>query len=465
MRPSGTTIAAVSSPPGPARRGILRLSGPRTHSILATTLTPGFPPDAPRTALPTSFHDGIGPQPALALWMPGPHSYTREDVAELHLPGNPFLLDRALARVVTLGAEPAAPGEFTRRAFLNGRLDLTRAEAVLELVQATNESERRSATRLLAGGLERRISALRDALEDVRALCEASLDFDEADTGHVSPAQLGVRIDAIAVRLDEALRWEVGRQAPSALPRVVLCGAPNAGKSSLFNTLTAGRALVSPHPGTTRDALESLWSVEGGACLLLDAPGLAPSARGADASAQRLASVERRAADLVLWVIDGACGDPTRSQGERASLPDGVPVVVAWNKIDRTEAVSEPDAAARELFDDRAATLVRVSARTGEGLASLAVAVARGLGLARDVEDGAGPVGGLARELFARHRRSLEEASAGVDQARARLADGTPLDLVAETLRAATVALDGISGRTSPEDLLDRIFASFCIGK
>jgi tRNA modification GTPase len=185
--PTTTTIAAIASPPGGALRGILRLSGPASAALARAVLASSPRLPATRTALRDRFDDGAGTQPVLALWMPGPRSYTREDVLELHLPGAEPLLGRALGRLLELGATPAQPGEFTRRAFLNGRLDLTRAEAVLELVEATNDAERRAATRLLAGGLAERVAALRDALDDVRALAEASL----ASNGALHDAILG----------------------------------------------------------------------------------------------------------------------------------------------------------------------------------------------------------------------------------------------------------------------------------
>jgi len=224
------TIAAISSPPGPARRGLLRVSGARTAELLEGIVElPDWHAGAARGIYRGRFLDGVGSQPLLFLWMPGPHSYTREDVAELHLPGSPPLLAAALARVLAAGARSAGPGEFTRRAFQNGRIDLTRAEGVLELVRATNEGERRSALGLLDGGLGRRVTEIRMGVDGVRALSEASLDFDEADTGHVPSADLLERMQAADTQLAEALAWEEARQPPTALPRVLLFGAPNAG--------------------------------------------------------------------------------------------------------------------------------------------------------------------------------------------------------------------------------------------
>jgi len=434
-------------------RGVLRISGPRAREIVnAALLGTVVEPGAERRVLTGRFGDGVGSQPALVLWMPGPRSYTREDVCELHLPGSPPLLARAYERLLELGARAAMPGEFTRRAFLNGRIDLTRAEGVLELVLATNEDERRAAAGLLSGGLDRRTASLRDELEAARALMEASLDFDEADTGHVPREELDASMARIEEHLAEALSWETARQAPSALPMVVLFGPPNAGKSSLFNRLCGGSALVSDLAGTTRDVLTALWPVAPAPVLLVDGPGLDRVATGPDARAQELAAIGRRSADLLLWVHDASAGAAPAED----TLPRDVPVVGVWNQVDRPRAGPQP------APSSAVAEWVSVSAREGSGLGSLAEAVRRALGWSRP----GGPSGSsLGRDLFLRHRGALEEARRSLLQARAELGQGASLDLVAETLRGATLALDVIGGRTTPEDLLDRIFARFCLGK
>ena len=433
----GTTIAAVSSPPGGALRGVIRVSGPEAGAVVRAATDADL--SAGRGATLTTFHDARGAQPCLLFWMPGPASYTREDLAEFHLPGAVPLLAAALERLLSLGCVAAAPGEFTRRAFLSGRLDLTQAEGVLSLVNATGEAERRAATALLEGGLSARVGALRDQLEELRALCEASLDFDEADTGHVPVEELAASAAAIARELDGALAWEVRRQSPTALPRVVLVGRPNAGKSSLFNALVAdGSALVSELEGTTRDGVGGLWNVSGVDCLLLDAPGMDERARGVNAKAQELAAREREVADLLLHVVDATVGGEV-----------GGPGLLVWNKVDLPGAAAAPEGA------------LAVSAARATGLEELADRAARKLGLA-DEQTGAQS---LVRELNARHRQALRDARAELAGAARALASGAPLDLVAEGLRAATDALDGISGRTAPEDLLDRIFARFCLGK
>src|SRR6185503_3623653 len=281
------TIAAIATPPGPARRGIVRLSGPRAAELVRATLrdeAPRFDPALPRLLARGRFDDGRGLQPVLLLWMRAPRSFTREDVAELHLPGAEPLLACALRRLLELGARAARPGEFTRRAFLNGRLDLSRAEGVLALTEAGNEAERAAAALLLDGGLDQRAAALRERLLD---LCEASLDFDESETGHVPHAELVELLEEAGAAVSEALAWETRRAAPSTRARVLLVGAPNAGKSSLWNALTGGRALVSPEAGTTRDALVGEWRLPSLTCELIDGPGLEPLERAASAPEAR----------------------------------------------------------------------------------------------------------------------------------------------------------------------------------
>ena len=443
-----STIAAISSPPGPARRGVIRVSGDRAAALVRETLIgerPRFDPGSARAVVDGSFRDARGLQPVRLLWMRGPRSLTREDVAEFHLSGAEPLLACALARLIELGAEPAAPGEFTRRAFLNGRIDLSQVEGVLLLIEATNEEERAAASALLAGSLERRVAALREQLLELSALCEAGLDFDEADTGHVESAELRSRVDAARAALEEALGWEVRRHARSALPRVVLAGPPNAGKSSLFNALTGESALVSPLPGTTRDALEAVWELGGAACLLIDGPGQAAVSRPLERRAQELFERELAGADLVLDVVDST-GGPS---AEDAPGPGPARLLVR-SKIDLA-GERAPSAGGRAS--------VATSSRSGAGLAELRSKVTELLA-ARRVEKG-----GSAALFFVRHRDSLQRARRALDEGAALLAEGRSADLVAEALRAATRALDGIGGRTSPEDVLGRIFERFCIGK
>lgn len=413
--------------------------------------------------------------PALVLWMPGPRSFTREDVAEFHLPGTPALLSRALERLLELGAALAMPGEFTRRAFENGRIDLTQAEGVLELVEAESESERKAAAALLSGGLSERLKPLRDKLDDLRALCEASLDFDSEDTGAVPESELLQGFDDADAGLEEALGFELARVRSSGLPRIVFAGAPNAGKSSLFNRLgEAGEALVTDHSGTTRDVLETVWVVSGVACELADVAGLERGLREPERRAQELSRERRRGADLVLWVVDATRTDEEALLAEAHELQSEAKRLLVWSQTDRVEAAPEPPSGLLAASDRWCA----VSAETGVGLRELASAAAKLLGLGAEsaalsgaaadggeVADSFVGGGGLARELSVRHRASLVGARAEIESARTALQSGASLEFIAEILRSATEALDGISGSTTSEDVLDRIFSRFCLGK
>lgn len=439
---AGSTIAAIASPAGGGSRGIVRLSGPRAAEIVRTVFRGDPPLDLAHRAFRLGrFLDGRGDQPLLLLWMPGPRSFTREDVAEFHLSGSPPLLEAALERVLALGASPAAPGEFTRRAFLSGRIDLTRAEGVLALVGARDERERRAGAVLLAGGLAQRIDAVRDRLAELRALCEASLDFDERDTGHVPDAEIGAGLEAARDSLREALDFEVSRAGPLGEPTVVLAGAPNAGKSSLFNRMAGGDAIVSPVPGTTRDALSARIAHPPGAFRLVDTAGLGSGASDVEQAARNRTQAELEAADLVVWVVDA------RSDQVDA-LPGHGNFLLAWNKVDLPGTRPAPPSA------------VATSARTGAGIGELAAAIARSL-----FGSAPGESAGVSREIAQRHRLALADAGAALEAAFGARRSGAPLELVAEHLRVSCEALDAITGSTTSEDVLDRIFARFCLGK
>jgi tRNA modification GTPase len=448
---SGSTIAAIASPPGGGARGVIRLSGSRARELVAATWKGDALDLGSRSLRVGRFEDGVGSQPLLLLWMPAPKSFTREDVAEFHLVGSPPLLTAAMSRLVALGARVAEPGEFTRRAFLAGRIDLTRAEGVLALVQSTNEAQARAARGLLFGGLEARVAAAREELVDARMLCEASLDFDPDDAGHVPEEELRRRMQRIESVLSEVLGFEVQRAGRSGLPRVVLAGAPNAGKSALFNALVGEEgALVSDHAGTTRDVLEARVEAGGQAFRLIDTAGVDATVRGSiDAEAQEMARSARTDADLVVWVLDARRTDREAIETERSSFGDR-PICLAWNKIDLV-----PGPPPEWALGMGAA--VGVSARTGAGVERLKSAIGEAIGA-----DGGG---GIERETALRHRTAIDGALRELDSARGSLAAGLALELVAEHLRRACDALDDVSGATTAEDVLDRIFARFCLGK
>jgi len=435
---------------------VIRISGPAAAELVHETWVGESAPalEAGRGVFRGRLADGGGEQPLLLLWMPGPRSFTREDVAELHLPGAAPLLERALARLVELGARTAEPGEFTRRAFESGRIDLSRAEGVLSLVEARSEAARRSAVALLFGGLDERVGGLRDGLSDLRALCESSLDFESADTSDVPAQEIASRLAAVEAKLEEARGWEAARGVEAGAPRVVLVGAPNAGKSTLFNALGSGaqQAIVSDHPGTTRDRLLSTWRTGAFEVELADVAGLEEGARGPDASAQRVGESARASADHILWVVDARRGaEEGELERERQALPREVARTLVWAQCDREESAAGPPPSLE------GEPWVRVSAVDGEGLDQLAGLVAGALE--------AGGALGSGRELSVRHSEALEEAAQRVETGRRDWEQGSPLDLLAEELRTATDHLDQIAGRTTAEDLLDRIFSRFCLGK
>ena len=455
MSASGDTICAIASPPGGGERGVVRVSGPRAAEFVLKTWTGGedLRLEVGRGVFRGRFDDGGGVQPLLLLWMPGPRSFTREDVAEFHLPGAPPLLARALSRLVELGARLAEPGEFTRRAFESGRIDLTRAEGVLSLVEARSEAARRSAIALLLGGLDERVGRLRDELDDLRALCESSLDFESDDTIDVPREEIAERLAAVDAMLAEARGWEAARGLEAGAPRVVLVGAPNAGKSRLFNALGSGaqEALVSDHPGTTRDRLVRAWKPGAMVVELADIAGLEEGARGPDAAAQLVGESACVAADHLLWVVDARRSDVAELVAERRGFGDRVGRTLVWAQVDREEAsVAPPEELGQEDW-------VCVSAERGEGLEELAERVAHAL-------EGEA-AGGSGREISARHAEALDRAAERVGKGRREWEEGLALELLAQELRDATDHLDSIAGRTTPEDLLARIFSRFCLGK
>jgi tRNA modification GTPase len=373
-----------------------------------------------------------------------PRSYTREDVVEIHLPGSPPLVEALLRDLVEAGARPARPGEFTLRAFLNGRLDLAQAEAVERVISAEDEEERRAALGQLEGGFSRRLRGLEESLLDLVADAEAAIDFADQDIEIVTVEEVRRRAGDVLTEL-RALRAETASaRVPDGRPTAVLLGPPNAGKSALFNALTGSDALVTDTAGTTRDVLEAELDA-GIRVRLFDTAGI-QEAEGVDAEAVRRARGAAGRADVVLFVVDAA-------DWERALPlePRGRPAILVVNQCDRA-----PGLEVGRRFHTR--EVVCTSARTGEGLPALKRVLGDMLGK--------GEVGGAGARFRVdfRQRALLREAEAALDRA-AGTAAGLGMEFVALDLRAALDALGGLSGRAIEEDLLDRIFSRFCLGK
>jgi tRNA modification GTPase len=433
----------LASAPGRSGVAVLRLSGEKLDQ-LAELLT-GLRPRA-RHAHYAEFRDPAGEvlDRGLMLWFPAPHSYTGEDVLELHTHGGEVLPRRVMLACLAFGATLARPGEFTRRAFEHGKLDLVQAEAVADLIEASGEAAARGALRSLSGAFSRRLRTIQDRLTQLRLRLEGALDFPEeglpaSDVARAQEALAAVHAEVMAL-IAEASRGQslrAGRQ-------VVLFGAPNVGKSSLLNRL-AGEdlALVSEFPGTTRDALRSHLEIGGLRLELIDTAGVRNGAQaveklGIERSWQAVAR-----ADLILRLHAFDIPDaPEEVFG--AALPASVPLIEVWNKSDLASA-----AAPRGI----SAGSVRVSARTGDGIEALERAILAALGWSAAVEPGF-----LARS---RHVEALRDALGHLELALAVEAE----ELLAEELRLAQRALDTILGEFAADDLLGEIFSRFCIGK
>jgi len=442
-------IVALATPPGRSALALIRLSGRAAFDVAARALHP-FHPDPPRTVRRVQVvHPATGApvDEALAACFRGPRSYTGEDLVELSTHGGLLVPAAVVAALVAAGARPARPGELTRRAVLNGKLDLLQAEATADLIDAGSPAQARRALHQLDRGLSMRLHELRTELLELEALIAYEIDFPEEDEGPVAPERV-VRAwraarDRIARLLDTAPEGE--RLREGAL--LVIAGRPNAGKSSLFNALLGTeRAIVTEIPGTTRDAVEAHAVVEGFPFRVVDTAGL----RESDDRVERLGiEVSRKylaAADLVLFCRDAGCEmRDTESQEFLASCR--APVVEVMTKIDLTDGSTVRRS-------------VAVSVVTGAGLADLRrklaeVAFGRLLALG-DVE----PV--VTR---ARHRGALECALAEVDAFHAARGSGVDAAAAATHLRAAVGTLDDLIGVVTPDDVLDRVFATFCVGK
>jgi len=425
------TIAAVATPPGRGGIGIVRLSGPQVPALAAKLL--GFLP-RPRHAV----HAKLGAvDEGIALYFPAPHSYTGEAVLELHGHGGPVVMQALLGACLDAGARLAEPGEFTRRAFLEGKLDLAQAEAVADLIDAASREAARSALRSLGGEFSDAVGALVAQLTELRALLEATLDFPEEELDRLHREDAATRLAAVRAALDDVLR----RSRQGSLLRsgihVVLAGRPNVGKSSLLNRLAGEeRAIVTPVPGTTRDALREPILIDGVPLVLVDTAGLRRSKGTVERRGIERTREELGRADLVLAVFEA--GKPA------VPLP-GLPSVARidiYNKVDLRRGFRAPVGA------------LAVSAKTGAGIEALRRRILEAAGWSAT-----GETTFLARE---RHLRALGAARSHLEAAAGELGRA---ELLAEELRLAQEALATVTGEFTADDLLGEIFSRFCIGK
>jgi len=437
------TIAAIATPPGRGGIGVVRVSGPGAPDI-ARALTGRLP--EPRRARLSAFRDANGEtiDEGLALFFPASHSYTGEAVVELQGHGGPVVMHALLTACLDAGARLAEPGEFTRRAFLEGRLDLAQAEAVADLIDAASRSAARSALRSLQGEFSTAIESLAGGLVELRALTEAMLDFPEEEVDPLHGDDAAHRLE----RLRAALEAVFARSRQGSLLRsgihVVLAGRPNVGKSSLLNRLAGEeRAIVTPIAGTTRDALRESIEIDGVPVVIVDTAGLRESREEVERIGVERARAEIARADVVVFVVEAGAGLSKAERVLLAALPDGVPCVRVANKVDRVDAGACADT-----------DIIAVSAKTGAGLDTLRRAILEVAGWHPGEESVF-----LARE---RHLRALTKARVHLEAA-AR--EHGRWELFAEELRLAHAALGEITGEFSADELLGEIFARFCIGK
>ena len=467
-------IAAIATAPGRGAVGIVRVSGKGIAALVRTLCGKAL---KPREATYLPFRDAGGSpiDHGLAIYFPGPHSYTGEDVLELQAHGGPVVLQLLLARCleaaqsanedgkpVLTGLRLAQPGAFTERAFLTDKIDLAQAEAIADLIDASTEAAARSASRSLSGAFSQEIHVLRDALVHLRMLVEATLDFPEEEIDFLQKADAFGQLERLRAQVTAVL----ARAHQGALLRegikVVIAGQPNAGKSSLLNALAGAElAIVTPIAGTTRDKVQQTIQIEGVPLHVIDTAGL----RDSDDEVERIGIArawdEIAAADAVLFLhdltrveqADYAAADADIARTLQDRLPAQVPVIHVWNKTDMAAA----DVQSRHTAQLNAEQIA-LSARTGDGLDALRKRLLEVAGW-QSAPEGLY----LAR---ARHVEALQAVDAHLEMADEQLAaQSAHLDLLAEELRLAQLSLNSITGEFSSDDLLGVIFSSFCIGK
>lgn len=436
-------IAALATPPGRSAIAVVRLSGAGAFEVAAAVIE-GFRAAPPRVATLATFRsvDGEPIDRGLYTIFPAPHSYTGEDLVELSCHGGLFAPARLLAALHAAGARPAARGEFTRRAVLNGKLDLVQAEAVGDLIDAVAPLQARAALHQLEGGLSRRLAELRDSLLDTQALLSYEIDFPEEDDGPVPPERIAFAIAGVRDRIARLLATAPSAERLREGALLVLAGRPNAGKSSLFNALLgADRALVTEVPGTTRDAIEAHTDFHGWPVRLVDTAGLWDSPDRIERLGMEVSQRYLAAADLVLLCVEAG-----RELGPDEAVIAAVgPALVLRTKADLPEAAGEG---------------LAVSVVTGEGLGDLRSAAAARVFADRMSLGDLEPT--LTRE---RHRTALRGAEAALADSLAHLGPNGDAVLTAHHLHQATAALDEVLGAIDIEEVLDRVFAGFCVGK
>ncbi len=446
--PTDDTIVAEASPPGRGGVAVVRVSGPAAMTI-ATAVAGDLPPDRQISLRRFRDHAGQVIDKALVVAFPGPHSFTGEDVVEFHAHGGPVVVDLLIRRLLGLGARLAQPGEFSRRAFLNDRMDLAQAEAIADLIDSGSVQAARAALRSLQGEFSHRVHELVEGLTSLRVYVEAAIDFPEEEVDFLADQAIDDRLSRLRSGFEDVL----ARASQGAILRegmsVVLAGKPNAGKSSLMNRLTGqDTAIVTEQPGTTRDVLREQIAIDGMPLHVIDTAGLRAEGDLVEIEGMRRARRAMEQADRVLLVVDASDGLTAADQMEE--VPRDAALTVVRNKIDlsgETPGEEERDGV----------TVLAVSALTGAGIDLLREHLKALMGYQT-----AGEGAFSARR---RHLEALERARAHLEEAVIQLQTYRAGELVAEELRLAQGQLGTITGEVSSDDLLGKIFSSFCIGK
>ncbi|MEZ5489951.1 MAG: tRNA uridine-5-carboxymethylaminomethyl(34) synthesis GTPase MnmE [Gammaproteobacteria bacterium] len=458
------TISAIATPPGRSGIGIVRVSGPLCAAL--TELILGFKPE-PRKAYFTEFFDRNSESidKGIALFFKSPHSFTGEDVLELQGHGGTFVLNRLLKVTLDFGCRIARPGEFSERAFLNGKMDLTQIEAIADLINANTEQAARSAYRTLTGEFSRCIDELVTNITALRVFIEAAIDFTDEDIDFITQGGTEEKLQAVIAQTAAVFRQaRVGTLLQEGI-KVAIAGYPNAGKSSLLNALSGQEsAIVTDIPGTTRDTLRELIDIDGIPAHIIDTAGLRSSQDLVEQEGIKRALRAIEDSDLVLLVVDSQALIRDKGYLERLFTETRLPLSVLknhrllliLNKIDLLPTAASVDSD-RYRINNEEIQFVSVSAKTGLGLETLRGRLKQAVGFTSGEEGSF-----MARE---RHMRALGQAQEFLDSALMQLQARNHLELVAEDLRQAQNHLGEITGKVTSDDLLGQIFSSFCIGK
>jgi tRNA modification GTPase len=471
------TIVAISTPTGRGGIGIVRVSGPQARAVVAPMLRMRHELSAGRARFgavvdvasqektevdPCTMTNPTADRAVLdecvVTLFAGPHSYTGEDVVEIAAHGAPVLLDYIVRQACAGGARLATPGEFTQRAFLAGRIDLTQAEAVDDLIGSVTLEQARAAARQLGGGLAKTVAPIKEELVGLIAALEAGIDFAEDDIDVLPATTIEAKIAAIREPLQQLERsFAYGRVVRDGF-RLAIVGRPNAGKSSLFNRLVErDRAIVTATPGTTRDLVTETVAIGGIPVELVDTAGLRESADEAERMGIAKSREAMAEADVVLLVVDASTGWGEEDGAVLERVGAAGNVVVVWNKCDLVVGAEADSSAA--LQNNKQNGAVQTSAITGEGISQLREAIVHAVG---------GDAGGLREAGMLtnlRQHQAVSAALAGLDAARAAVGASIPHEMVMLDLYAALRALDALTGATTSEDVLRLIFSKFCIGK